>query len=91
MILYTKVRKKFNGRKPTKRTHRAFIRAAEMVFQLLVKVITGIKLVAGIEFVVIFTVTAFDLPLVSRGIRLNKLMSYTELCSGSLKQCRLIL
>ena len=91
MILDTKVRKKFNGRKPAQRTHRAVIRAAKMVFQLLVKVITGIKLVAGVELVVIFTVAAFDLAVVSRGIWFNKLMSYTELGSGSLKQCRLIL
>ena len=46
MILYTKVRKKFNGRKPAKRTHRAVIRVTKMVFQLFVKVITGMKLVA---------------------------------------------
>ncbi len=46
-----------------------------MVFQLLVKIITEIKLVAGIELVVIFTVVAFDLAVVSRSIRLNMLMS----------------
>ena len=62
-----------------------------MGFQLLVKVITGIKLVAGVELVVIFTVAAFDLAIVPRSIWFNKLMPYTELGSGSLKQCRLIL
>ncbi len=63
-----------------------------MVFQLLVKIITEIKLVAGIELVVIFTVVAFDLAVVSRSIRLNNmLMSYAELGSGRLKQCRLFL
>ncbi len=62
-----------------------------MVFQLLVKIITEIKLVAGIELVVIFTVVAFDLAVVSRSIRLNMLMSYAELGSGRLKQCRLFL
>lgn len=32
MILYTKVRKKFNGRKPAKGTHWTVIRPSEMVF-----------------------------------------------------------
>ena len=32
MILYTIIRKEFNGRKPAQRTHRTMIRTSEMVF-----------------------------------------------------------
>ena len=32
MILYTIIRKEFNGRKPAQRTHRTIIRPNEMVF-----------------------------------------------------------
>ena len=62
-----------------------------MVFQLPVKVITEIRLVAGIKFVVIFTVAALDLAVVPRSIRFNKFMSYTELGGSSLEQRRLFL
>ena len=44
---------------------------------------------AGIEFVVIFAMAAFDIAVVARSIGLDKLMAYTELGSGSLKQYRL--
>ena len=43
----------------------------------------------GIEFVMIFTVAAFNLAVVARSIGLYKLVVYTEFGSGSLKQCRL--
>ena len=43
---------------------------------------------AGIEFVVIFTVAAFDLSIMAGSIWLDKLVVYTELGSGSLKQRR---
>ena len=42
-----------------------------MSFQLLIKIITGIKTVAGIEFVVILTVAAFNLAIVAMSVRLN--------------------
>lgn len=42
-----------------------------MNFQLLIKVIAGIKAVAEIEFVVILAVAAFNLAVVARSIWLN--------------------
>lgn len=56
-----------------------------MSFQLLIKVITRIKAVAGIEFVVILTVTAFNLTIVARSIRTNELVADTESGSGGLE------
>lgn len=32
MILYTIIRKEFNGRKPAQRAHRTMIRSSKMVF-----------------------------------------------------------
>ncbi len=43
-----------------------------MGFQLLIKAITGIKNVAGIELVMVFAVAALDLTVVARGIRTNE-------------------
>ena len=62
-----------------------------MSFQLLIKVITGIKTMAGIEFVMVFAVTTLDLTVVARSIRANELVADTELCSGCLEQCWLVL
>ena len=43
-----------------------------MGFQLLIKAITGIKNVAGIELVMVFAVAALYLTVVARGIRTNE-------------------
>lgn len=44
---------------------------------------------AGIELVVIFTMAAFNLAVVARGIGLDKFVVYTEPGSSSLEQRRL--
>ena len=62
-----------------------------MSFQLLIKVITRIKTVAGIEFVVILTMAALDLAVVARSIRANELVADTELRSSCLEQSWLVL
>lgn len=48
--------------------HRAVVRAPKMNFQLLIKVITGIKTVTGIELIVVFAVATFHLAIVARGV-----------------------
>ena len=45
----------------------------------------------GIEFVMIFTVAAFNLAVVARSIGLYKLVVYTVPGSGSLEQRKLFL
>lgn len=62
-----------------------------MLFQLLIKVTTGIKTVAGIELVMIFTAAAFDLSVVARSVRLDNLVSNTKFRGGCLEQCWLVL
>ena len=57
----------------------------------MIKVITGIKTIAGIEFVVVFAVTTLDFAVVARSIRANELVADTELRSSCLKQGWLIL
>ena len=57
----------------------------------MIKVITGIKTVAGIEFVVVFAVTTLDFAVVARIIRANELVADTKLRSSCLKQGWLIL
>ena len=49
-----------------------------MSSQLLIKVITVITAVAGIELIVFLTVTTFNLAIVERSIRTNELVVYTE-------------
>lgn len=46
---------------------------------------------AVIEFVVSFTMVAFNLAVVTMSIWLDKLVIYTKLDSGSLEQCRLFI
>lgn len=62
-----------------------------MGFQLQIKVITGIKTVAGIELVMVFAVAALDLTVMARSIRTNEFMSDTELRSSCLEQSWLVL
>ena len=56
----------------------------------MIKVITGIKTVAGIEFVVVFAVASLNLTIVARSIRANELVPDSELRSGCLEQRRLV-
>lgn len=46
---------------------------------------------AGIKFVVILVVAAFDLAVVARGIRTNEFVADTESGSGCLEQRGLVL
>lgn len=57
-----------------------------MNYQLLIRVITGIKAVARIELIVVFAVAAFDLAIVASGIGTNELVADTESGSGCLEQ-----
>lgn len=51
----------------------------------MIKVITGIKAVAGIEFIVFLAVAEFDITIVARNIYMNELMTYIESVSGCLE------
>ena len=90
MILNTKVRKEFKWREPTKRTHRAVIRAIKMSFKLFIKIVTGKERVAGIKLVVIFAMAALNLSVMARSIGTDKFMFYAQRGSGLLKHCRLV-
>lgn len=58
---------------------------------MLIKVITGVKTVAGIEFVMVFAMTTLSFAVVARSIRANKLVADTEHRSICLEQSGLIL
>ena len=76
---------------PSQRTHRKVIIVPTVIqFQLIAEVLKRVKRMGGIETLVIFTVTAFNLTVMSGRKGLDQLMFYSVLHKSDLKDGRLI-
>lgn len=74
------------GGVPVERSHGEIVILSLSDSQLLLKISKGIKGVAGIEFLVVLSMAAFNFTVVPRGIRPNQLMPNAKLFQSSLKE-----
>ena len=85
MIMDSKRRKFFSGRKPTKRAHGTGVGTTLVCSELHTKVVAGPEAVGIIKTLLIFAVTAFDLAVVARRVRLNELVSNASFGGSTFK------
>ena len=78
-ILYSKGRKLITRRSPSERSHRAGVAATLVGSELPTKVGERVEAVVGVEAFLVFTVTAFDLAVMTGCIGPNKLVENANL------------
>lgn len=79
MILDRESRKFFKRRESGKGAHRSGVRTVKVGGKLFLKVIERIEGMGFIETPLVFTMTAFNLAIVSRGVRTNEFMTNIQL------------
>ena len=77
-------------REPVKGTHREIIILSAPDSKLLLVVVEGKELVAGIEILIIFAVAALDLSVMPGSKRLNAFVLDTKLIQRYFKECFLV-
>ena len=75
-------------RKPVEGSHGKVIGTTIVDSKLVCEIIQRIESMAGIEAFLVFTVTALDLAVVTRGIRANEFVAHSQLGSCIFKQRR---
>ena len=74
------------GRVPVERTHGEIIVGTFTDGKLLAEIIEGIECMRGVEFLIVFSMAALDLAVMSGSVRTDQLVTDAELTKGSLKE-----